>query len=106
MPSGTLGQSAPSAVTYTTVYTVPASKVATFNVNFVNRSPQFPCTVRLAVCASSTPGNSEFIEYDCAIQPNSVLERTGIVATAGKLVVVYVSLANVSVNIYGFEEAA
>jgi len=35
-----------------------------------------------------------------------VLERTGIVATAGKLVVVYVSLANVSVNIYGFEEAA
>jgi hypothetical protein len=106
MASGTLGQSAPSAVTNTTVYTVPASKVATFSVNMVNRSQQFPCTVRLAICASATPANSEFIEYETAIQPNGVLERTGLVATAAKLLVVYVSLANVSVNVYGFEEAA
>jgi hypothetical protein len=106
MASGTLGQSAPSAVTNTTVYTVPASKVATFNVNMVNRSQQFPCTVRLAICASSSPANSEYIEYETTIQPNEVLERTGLVATAAKLVVVYVSLANVSVNVYGFEEAA
>lgn len=106
MPSGTLGQSAPSAMTNTTVYTVPASKVATFNVNILNRSPQFPCTVRLAICATSTPSNSEYIEFDAAIQPNEVLERTGLVATAGKLVVVYASLADVSVNIYGFEEVA
>lgn len=106
MASGTLGQSAPSAVTNTTVYTVPASKVATFSVNILNRSLQFPCTVRLAICATSTPSNSEFIEFDVAIQPNGILERTGLVATAGKLVVAYVSLANVSVNIYGFEEAA
>lgn len=106
MASGTLGQSAPSAVTNTTVYTVPSGKVATFNVNMVNRSQQYPCTVRLAICASSTPGSSEYIEYDATIQPNEVLERTGLVATAAKLVVVYVSLANVSVNVYGYEETA
>lgn len=106
MPSGTLGQSAPSAVTNTTVYTVPSATVATFNVNIVNRSLSTPCTVRLAICATSTPGNSEFIEYDAAIQPNEVLERSGLVATAGKLVVVYASTADTSVNIYGYEESA
>lgn len=104
MASGTLGQSAPVAVTNTTVYTVPTGKIAIFNVNIVNRSQQYPCTVRLAICATGTPANSEYIEYETAIAPLGVLERTGLVASAGKLIVAYVSLANVSVNIYGYEE--
>lgn len=106
MASGTLGQSAPVAVTNTTVYTVPASKVATFSVNVLNRSLQFPCSVRLAICASGSPADSEYLEFDAVIEPNSVLERTGLVATAGKLIVVYASLNTVSINVYGFEEAA
>ena len=104
MASGTLGQSAPSAVTNTTVYTVPATKVATFNINICNRSYVTAVLVRIAVAASGTPSNSEYIEYEASIPPNGVLERTGIVATAGKLVVVFASTADTSVNVYGFEE--
>ena len=104
MASGTLGQSAPSAVTNTTVYTVPVSKVATFNVNICNRSYADSALVRIAVCASGTPSNSEYIEFDVPVQTNSAIERTGIVATAGKLLVVYASTADTSVNVYGFEE--
>ena len=103
MASGTLGQSAPSATTNTTVYTVPSGKVATFNVNIVNRGAS-AATVRLAVAATGTPGNAEYLEYDASIPANGVLERTGIVATAAKNVVVYASSANTSVNVYGYEE--
>jgi len=106
MPSGTLAQSSPSAVTNTSVYTVPASKVSTFNVNVLNRSPSLPVMIRLAIAATSSPADAEWLEYDATIQPNEVLERTGIVASAGKILVAYVSLANVSINIFGFEETA
>jgi hypothetical protein len=104
MASGTLGQSAPSAVTNTTVYTVPVSKVATFNVSICNRSYVTAVLVRVAICATGTPANAEYIEFEAVVPPNGVLERTGIVATAGKLVVVYASTADTSVNVYGFEE--
>ena len=103
MASGTLGQSAPSATTNTTVYTVPAGKTAVTTVAFCNRGNS-QVTVRLAVCATSTPSNAEYIEYDATIEANGTLERSGIVASASKLFVVYVSAATVSVNIYGYEE--
>lgn len=103
MASGTLGQSAPSATTNTTVYTVPSGKVATFNVNVVNRGAS-TATVRLAISATGTPGNSEWIEYGATIPANGVLERTALVASAGKNVVAYASTADTSVNVYGYEE--
>lgn len=103
MASGTLGQADLSATTNTTVYTVPSGKVATFTVNICNRN-SLPIAVRLAVAATGTPGNSEYIEYDAVIPANGVLERTGIVSTASKNVVVYSSAATCSVNVYGYEE--
>lgn len=103
MASGTLGQAAPSALTNTSVYTVPASKVATVNINVVNRGSE-EVLVRLAIAATSTPTNSEYIEYDVLILPNDVLERSALVMSAGKQVVVYASTANTSINVYGFEE--
>ena len=103
MANGILGQSAPSATTNTTVYTVPASKTATFTVNICNRGSS-TVSVRLAVAATGTPGNSEWIEYDARIPALGVLERSGIVAQATKNVVVYSSAATVSVSVYGFEE--
>jgi len=102
MASGTLGQSAPSALTYTTVYTVPGSVTATVNVNIVNRGTSAGF-VRFAVAAAATPTNAEFIEYDAYLEPNQILERSGIVMSTGKLLVAYCSTANFSVNVYGFE---
>lgn len=103
MASGTLGQSAPAAATNTTVYTVPAGKIATFNVNICNRGST-ASTISLAIAGTGTPGNSEYLEFSTSINANGVLERTGLAATAGKNIVVYCGSENFSINIYGFEE--
>lgn len=102
MATGRLGTVAPSATTNTTVYTVPTGNYAVFNVSFTNTNST-PVTVRLAIASSSTPAASEYIEYGTTIVGNGVLERTGLVAGAGLLVVAYVSGTGVNVNVYGIE---
>ena len=103
MASGTLGQADLAANTNTTVYTVPASKLASFNVNVLNRTAS-NVTVRMAISANNSPANSEFLEYEATIPANGVMERTGLVASAGKNLVVYASSTGVSVNVFGFED--
>jgi hypothetical protein len=105
MATGILGQSAPAATTYTTVYTVPAATTATVTVSVCNRGVS-SSTVRIAITDTATPLNSEFIEYESSLASYGVLERSGIVMNAAKRVVVYTSSANLSVSVYGFEEAA
>lgn len=102
MATGILGQSSPAATTNTTVYTVPAATTATLTVSICNRGTS-AITIRLAIAGTATPGNEEWIEYDASIPANGVLERTGIVAQASERVVVYVSAATASVNVYGYE---
>lgn len=104
MASGRLGASDLSATTNTTVYTVPASTLASFCVNICNRNAA-SISVRLALASSGTPSAGEYIEYDSVVPGNGVLERTGLVLDAGKLVVAYSSAANVSVVVVGIEEA-
>lgn len=106
MASGILGQSAPAALTYTSVYTVPSAggvSRAVFNISLVNTGGS-PLTVRVAVAASGTPAASEFIEYDTVIPVSGVLERGGLVAQSGKIVVVYSTVATLAVSVYGYEE--
>jgi hypothetical protein len=103
MASGTLGQASLTATTNTTLYTVPVGKVATFNINVCNTNAS-PVLIRLGICASSSPAAGEYIEYEAAIPAYGVLERSGIVATAGKLVVAYSNTANVNFNVYGYED--
>ena len=105
MASGILGQSAPSATTNTSVYTVPASTLSVVNVNILNRSTSAAAVVRLALAASGAPTDAEYIEYDVSIPKGGVLERTGLALNASKQVVVYSSTADVSVNVYGIEQA-
>jgi hypothetical protein len=57
----------------------------------------------VAISAVASPGNEDWIEYDASIPAGGVLERTGIVAQAAERVVVYVSAATASVNVYGYE---
>lgn len=103
MATGILGQSAPSATTNTTVYTVPVATVATFNISVCNRSAS-TISVRVALAGTGTPAASEYIEYDAPIPPYGVLERGGLVANAAENVVVYASAAGLSVTVYGYEE--
>jgi hypothetical protein len=104
MPSGTLGQSAPSATSNTIVYTVPANRISTLNINICNRDAVNVALIRIAIANTSSPAVAEYIEYDAPVPPNSVLERTGIVASNSKNVVVYTSISSISVNVHGFEE--
>lgn len=101
MPSGTLGQASLAAATNTTVYTVGATP-SVFNVS-MNNTTGFPVAVNLAIAAAATPTAAEYLEFETVIPPNSVLERGGLVATSGKLVVAFASIAGVSVNVYGYE---
>ena len=102
MATGILGQAALAAATNTTVYTVPATTFTVLHVSMVNRGGT-TVSVRLALAASATPTNAEWIEYDAQIGPNGVLERTGIMMNSGKLLVAYASNANVSVSAFGVE---
>ena len=98
-----LGSADLAATTNTTIYTVPASKEAVFNVNICNRTTS-AVTVRLAIADAATPTDAEWLEYGTTIEANGVLERTGFVAETTKLVVAYSSAADVSVVVYGMEE--
>lgn len=105
MASGRLGVADLSAATNTTIYTVPSDTFSVVTVSVCNRGNQ-AVSLRMAVAASSTPLDSEYIEYDTEILGKGVMERTGIVMDAGKQLVVRASGANVSVVAFGIETAA
>ena len=102
MATGILGQAALAAATNTTVYTVPATTFTVASISIVNRGST-TASVRVALASASTPTSAEYIEYDAIIGPNGVLERTGLILNAGKLLVCYASNANISVTAFGIE---
>ena len=102
MPTGLLGQAALTAITNTSVYTVPTNTFTVFGVSVSNRGTP-AVTIRMALAALSTPTNAEWIEYDVTLDANGVLERTGLMMNAGKQLVVYTSGSQVSVSVFGIE---
>ena len=105
MATGRLGVANITTTAATTVYTVPATTFSVVSVNIVNRSSSAPVLIRLAVSATATPGLDEWIEFDSSLVANGVLERTGIVVDAGKLIVVQTTTATPSLSVvaYGIE---
>jgi hypothetical protein len=105
MATGRLGTANITTTADTTVYTVPASTFSVVSVNVVNRSSSASASIRIAVASSATPGAAEYIEYDSSLVANGVLERTGIVMDASKLIVVSTPTAtpSLSVVVYGIE---
>ncbi len=105
MATGRLGTANITTTADTTVYTVPASTFSVVSVNVVNRSSSASALIRIAVASATTPTLAEYIEYDSALVANGVLERTGIVMDAGKLIVIQTPTATpaLSVVVYGIE---
>lgn len=89
------------------VYTVPSGKAAVITLNACNRD-----TTATAVSVgieragnSGTLSNGEYIEYETSIIGHSVMERSGILLSAGDSIVVKANVANtIDVNIWGIEE--
>lgn len=102
MATGRLGVADLAAATNTTLYTVPASTFSVVTVSVCNRGAS-AATIQVAVAASASPGAAEYIEFDTSLSAKGVLERTGIVLDAGKLLVVRSSAVSVSAVVYGIE---
>ena len=102
MATGRLGVADLTAATDTSVYTVPSTTFSVVSLSVCNRG-NAPIAVQVAVAASGTPTNAEYIEYDVEIGAKGVLERTGIMMDEGKVLVVRASAANVSAVAFGIE---
>lgn len=102
MPTGRLGAADLSATTNTTLYTCPTGTFAVANVSICNRNAT-AVTVRLALASTATPGGSEWLEFGVTLPANAVLERTGLVVDAGKVLVVWSSTTSVNAVAYGIE---
>lgn len=105
MATGRLGTADVTAATDTTVYTVPAATYAVATITIVNRGT-VPSNIDIALADTSTPGNDEYIEYNTELLAKNVIERTGIVLDAGKLIVVRSSASSVNAVVVGIETAA
>lgn len=103
MASGILGAVDLPATTVTDVYAVPLDTLTSMNINICNRN-NVSVTIRLAL--STTTGVqdvTEYMEYDTVIEAYGVLERTGVVMQAEKIVTAYSDTASVSVVVTGIE---
>lgn len=103
MATGRLGAEDIAATTNTTVYTCPASTFAVVTISLCNRNASSSRNIRLAVSTGGTPSNAEYVEYDSELLAKGVLERTGLVLSAGQRLVVYSSATDISAVVYGIE---
>jgi glucose-6-phosphate dehydrogenase assembly protein OpcA len=100
-----LGQSAPSATTATTLYTVPSAKAAIISTLVVANRDSASATFRVSVRpAGAAQANQHYIAYDVSVGANDSTALTlGITMATTDVLTVYASTANLSFNAFGSE---
>lgn len=100
-----LGQSAPSATTATTLYTVPsATETVVSTITVCNRSNSNE-TYRIAVRPNgATLANQHYLIYDASCLAYDTVSLTlGVTMDAADVLEVYASSGNLSFNAFGSE---
>jgi len=105
MASGRLGAADVVGGANTTIYTCPVDTFAVASLSLVNRGTA-EATFRVAIADADTPTNAEFIEFESQLSPKAVLERTGLVLSAGQKIVVRTSVDGISAVVFGIETVA
>jgi hypothetical protein len=100
-----LGQSAPSATTATTLYTVGAGKSAVVSTIAVCNRAATAATYRVAIRpAGATLANEHYIAYDSTVAANdSTMITIGVTLATTDVITVYASTANTSFSAFGSE---
>jgi hypothetical protein len=100
-----LGQSAPSATTATTLYTVPSLKETIISTIVVANRDATAAAFRLAVRpAGATLANEHYLAYDVAVGAGDSTTLTlGITLSASDVITIYASNANLSFSAFGSE---
>lgn len=100
-----LGQSAPSATTATTVYTVPSGRSAVVSSIIVCNRSATATTYRIALRpAGATLADQHYVAYDVAVGGNDTTTISiGITLAATDVVTVYTTAATVSFTVSGSE---
>lgn len=103
-----LGQSAPSATTATTLYTVPASTQAVVSTIVVCNRGTSVQTFRISVRPDgAAQANQHYLAYDTNISPNSLITLTlGITLGDTDVITVYNSSGDLSYSAFGSEITA
>lgn len=103
-----LGQSAPSATTATTLYTVPSSTEAVISTLIVANRAATAATYRISIRPNgATLANEHYIAYDVAVGASDSTTLTlGITLDAADVLEVYASTANLTFNAFGSEITA
>ncbi len=100
-----LGQSAPSAATLTTLYTVPSSTEAVGASIIICNRDAISTDIRVAIRpAGASISNEHYIYYGLVIPGNETFIATiGVTLATTDVVSVYATLATVSFNLTGSE---
>lgn len=101
----TLGQSAPSATTETTLYTVPASTQAVCSSIVVCNRAATADVFRVSVAVGGgATANKDYLYYDLPIAGNDTFTATlGVALAATDKVKVYAGTGDLSFNLFGVE---
>jgi hypothetical protein len=102
-----LGQSNPTAANLTDMYTVPAlTRTTVSTITVANRSA-VATSFRISVAVAGASNDaSQYIFYDIPISGNDTFAATvGITLGPADVVRVYATLATLSFNLFGIEEA-
>lgn len=100
-----IAQSAPSATTNTTLYTVPSATQAVISTITISNRASSQDTYRIAIRpGGASLANQHYVAYDVPIQANDTTALTlGITLAATDVITVYAGTANLSFSVFGSE---